>query len=773
MLRKIVSCLCLASLSALATAETFPEIAARLGRDTAEATAASPYSALSRNFFSRFSRNADATIENGEIEITSNWRIAVEDGSSPLAHLMATYLQQFLKEGMGVEVPIRSDGPQSVIILSEHGGGTAEVAESFTLDTQPQILRVQGADSNGLRDGVVKLVELMGLRQGPYVKNTAQVYTPRLPVRLGAVPNQGGPRDLLFMGYNAVFHGGGSIYAFSTSDALPELAGRRSPGMLEGQVAGGAEVRRHGFKTFAFVDARQKFAEDHPVFAAHPEVKGARTWSADGEFVLCTEHPLVQRFHEETIRGLFTADPALDGVTLIIGGEGFYHCFMRPNGVEKGHTTCPRCEALGAEQVVANLVNRLAAAARSVKPTAEVVIWPYSAEHVWTHDKTQEKLISLLKPGVALLTEIEKDEYLDKPAGFKKHLWDYSIDLIGPGERAKKQIAACQKAGISVYLKSEPELGFEAPRLPHIPCMDRWWDRGEALASCGATGAWVFPAFRPNYGTSATEVNKLTWWSPVGDKEEQLQQLAARIAGPEAGPHLRNAWRHVSEAIPWSPEIPSYYNGPAYLGAAHPMVADPEAKLPEVFYGYYLFLAEMTDAEGTKTRPTFVTSPTGSNVPAFGEYYRKMEGLLAQAMGEMAAADPLVPERSRLMFNAEASPMRWWYHTLRASANFYESCQIRDRVLALAAQPTRTTEEQAEAARLLARWREVLENERENAQAALPIVEADFRLDHYYGGDHTFPHSADMIRAKLEILEREIGGYLPELATKCGVTPTA
>ena len=52
--------------------------------------------------------------------------------------------------------------------------------------------------------------------------------------------------------------------------------------------------------------------------------------------------------------------------------------------------------------------------------------------------------------------------------------------FIGPATRTKQQIAVYAKNHIPVYVRSEPELGFEAPRLPQIPCMDRWADRAEA-----------------------------------------------------------------------------------------------------------------------------------------------------------------------------------------------------------------------------------------------------------------------------------------------------
>ncbi|MBI4560312.1 MAG: hypothetical protein HY706_22215 [Candidatus Hydrogenedentes bacterium] len=759
-----------------AAAETLAELGARLGTESQQAYEACPYSFLSKDYFARFSRDPEAKPGENETLVTDAWYIVLDDTASPLAQVMAEHLADFLKRAMGVALPIRrlptidpTRSQSSAIVLLDSNGGARDLPESFTVLVGPDSVRVLGRDPEGLRDGVVKLVEMMGLRQAPILPVQIQVYKPRLPVRLGAVPWLGSYRDLVFMGYNAVMVSGGSLYALSESDAIPELVARRQPGALEGLRNSVAEARKYGLKTFCMMEIRQKFDRDDPVFVNHPEIRGALTWKADGQYVLCTEHPLVRQFLSESMAGVFRAAPDLNGVTIIIGGEGFYHCFMRPFGVEKGHTNCPRCEPLGAETVVANLCNTLAEAARGANPAAEILAWPYSAEHVWSKDKAQADFIRKLKPGTGIFTEIEKDEYVQKTDGVRKHLWDYSIDLIGPGERAKAQIAACREVGIPIYMKSEPELGFEAPRLPHIPCLDRWVERADALASCGVTGAWVFPAFRPCYGASAAEAYKLVWWNPIPDKEAILQELAARVAGNAAGPHLRKAWRHVSEAIAWSPELPSYYTGPYYLGPAHPMCADLDAKLPDVFYGRYLFMAEMVDAEGLKLRPTFVTSPTG-NVPVFGKFYRQMESLLRQAVDAMDQARPLVPERCLPMFNSEDSAARWFYHTARTEANFYESCQLRDELLRLAALPTRTPEETEQARTAFARWRMVLLDEKANAESALPVMEADMRLDFYYGGDHSFPHSADMIRAKLELLDHELNTFLPALATRCGLT---
>lgn len=751
---------------------TLAEINARLSKDTAEAYDSCRFSVLSKDYFSRFSLDPTATPQTGEVAINAHWRLVLPNGIDPLGRLMAEHLQAFLRDRMSLPLSIEEEAPASLatlkapaIVLLDSGGGDADTPESFTIRVEKDRVTVQGDSPNGLRDGIVRLVDRMGLREAPILEAGSVTYKPRLSVRLGTVPSGGSYQDLVFFGFNAVFYGGGDLYAFSQSDAIPELAVRRVSGSLESNQKGMKEIGKYGLKAYAWLNTRQKFPQDDPVFLAHPEIRGALTWAADGEYTLCTSHPLVRRYLTESVQDLFRAMPELQGVVLIIGGEGFYHCHMRPYGVEKGHTNCARCEPLGAEAAVADLCNDLAAAARSVNPNAEVVLWPYSAEHVWAADRSTVGFLEKLKPGTALVTEIEKSEVLEKPHGVKKSIWDYSIDLIGPGPRAQQQIATCSKRHVPVYLKSEPELGFEAPRLPQIPCMDRWVLRAEALASCGADGAWVFPAFRPFYGSSTGEINKFLWWTPVPDREELLQALAKRLAGEKAAGHLREAWKAVSEAITFSPELPPYYTGPYYLGPMHPMCADRESALPDVFYGHYLFYAELKDSEGLKKRPTFFIDPRG-DVPVFGDYYRNMEEHLARAAAKIFEASALVEDRHRLTFDAEASPILWFYHTARTHANFYESCQIRDALMALSKTGSLSVEEKADAARKMAQWKDVLEDERKNTEEALPLLQQDMRLDPYYGGDHTFAHGEMMIEAKLTILQNEISHYLPSLEAK-------
>jgi hypothetical protein len=241
--------------------------------------------------------------------------------------------------------------------------------------------------------------------------------------------------------------------------------------------------------------------------------------------------------------------------------------------------------------------------------------------------------------------------------------------------------------------------------------------------------------------------------------------LAKRAAGARAASRLRDAWTATSNAVEFSPELPSYYTGPYYLGPMHPMCADAAAPQPDIFNGRYLFHAEMQDEAGLKKEPTYQRSP-GGNVAAFGEFYRRMKNCLSHAADDIRAATPLVDARHRLTFDAEAWPILWFYHTARTHSNFYESCKLRDAIAALSKKTALTSVEKADATRMLARWKEVLQDELKNTAEALPLIQSDMRLDPYYGGDHTFSHGEKMMDAKLTILKKEISEHLPSLEAK-------
>ena len=77
----------------------------------------------------------------------------------------------------------------------------------------------------------------------------------------------------------------------------------------------------------------------------------------------------VRACQQEAVESLFSAGPGVAGAILLIGGEGFMHCYSRPYGHFEGYSSCPHCRDKAPSGEIANLVNRMAAAVVSIKPS--------------------------------------------------------------------------------------------------------------------------------------------------------------------------------------------------------------------------------------------------------------------------------------------------------------------------------------------------------------------------------------------------------------------
>ena len=172
------------------------------------------------------------------------------------------------------------------------------------------------------------------------------------------------------------------------STTLPEL---NSPGFDE-RLAALRELnrrtRRFGIDLYLQLST-PPLDEGHPVFLAHPGVRGARVeifveeMSGRPWHNLCSGSELVLQAYGEAITAVFAAAPEVAGGIVIIGGESFYHCFTRPAGAANGETNCPHCRGRSPSVEAARLVNSLGAAVKKTGAHKALYAWPYSA-WIWS-----------------------------------------------------------------------------------------------------------------------------------------------------------------------------------------------------------------------------------------------------------------------------------------------------------------------------------------------------------------------------------------------------
>ena len=145
---KAISCLlastvavgCIVSMGSSNAAETLRQLMNRVEAEGRKAYEVCPFSSLSKDFFSRFSRDPKAQPKAHEILIDSKWKIAVPQDSSPLGKRMAKDLAEFMARTMGIALAEAvlpqaklEAAPVKTIALLERGGGDEKVPESFTI----------------------------------------------------------------------------------------------------------------------------------------------------------------------------------------------------------------------------------------------------------------------------------------------------------------------------------------------------------------------------------------------------------------------------------------------------------------------------------------------------------------------------------------------------------------------------------------------------------------------------------------------------------------
>jgi hypothetical protein len=512
-------------------------------------------------------------------------------------------------------VTVTDDAARQVTLVVDGGP-----SPGFRRTVGADRIEIRAGSDEGLWAAIVDLERTMALAGSPVLPAGEVERTPAWPVQIGQAPFGANylvpdlsPAYLSDDAFRLMAHFGltgmtlyGDWLLYVRSERYPEVTHPEYDANIAMLRDATERAARYGIRLY-YVPVSPKLPADHPVFEREPALRGARIKSglrSDGVPIhnFCSSSPESLAFHAETFASLFREVPRLGGLTLIIGGESYYHCYMRPDraGLPEGQkTNCPRCAAQTPEQVVAGLLEATVNAVHAESPEALVMAWPYSA-FAWSADPDQIDLIRHLPEGVTLLSEIDKDAWVSKD-GYEKHIWDYSVDFTGPSARIQRQQEAARQHGRGFAIKSETALGLECIQVSYVPALPRLgtkWGNVRDLAPDAVLQSWMFFGM---WGSPAEELGWWTRWRPEASLETVVRQIARRDAGDRADA-LLGAWAAMSAAAGHLPYISTYFQGPEFIGPCHPLVFDPAAPLPDIFHAALYYLQENEATFGTVAR---------------------------------------------------------------------------------------------------------------------------------------------------------------------------
>lgn len=705
-----------------------------------------------------------AQAQRREVVIGADWQLRGPQPETPLLRRTLANVRRFCQQCL--DLPLTGGGAGAIVLELDP---TAPAGEGFRLTAQPGEVRVSAAHELGLLRGAMRLLRTCANRRAPFLPRGERDWTPAFAPRIANTVFCPGTQNLRdadrqfsddYLALMSFFNISGvhvylNLWEVYRSVSLPELNAPEAERGLADLQRFCARAAEFGLAVYPLINAPALPAA-HPVFQAHPEVRGARVGidigmgEAAAVLALCTSSPLARAGLGEALGGLFMGTPAPGGAIFIVGGESFLHCYTRPAVPFTGSTNCVRCNAADPSTQVASLINGIATAIHAQAPSAKVFCWPYSA-FTWSgEDRCQLELIRHLSAEVDFLSNWDTGDRHPRTGAM---LYDYNLVEIGPAHQFAEQHRALTAAGRPHFARFESATTPLMFQVPYLPLPFRWGERVQRLRReqvSGYLSQWRFFGFT---GCLPEELLVEGVW-----QEETTAAALRRYCQREFGEcpaALLRGWRTMGRAwdqLPYSAclvgERQYYMKGPIYLGPAHPFILDPQRN-----YGLSRgFVKLRGDAAESFADLPFAELEQLHGVPAYSSDLfwtlpvgvARARRMLRQAMATWARGLALVATAFREPNEAarrELGLCRLIGIHLRTALHLAEFYQRRDRFLGGGlAGPEALAE-------YTLRMQELLTAEIANAEAALPLLEADPRLG--YGFCYGIVYDAQMVREKI------------------------
>ncbi len=218
-------------------------------------------------------------------------------------------------------------------------------------------------------------------------------------------------------------------------------------------------LEKYGIKLYLYLNEPRSMPESF--FEQYPHLKG-HVLSED-KVCLCISTPQVQEYLTGAIEALCRAVPNIGGFFTITRSENLTNCYSQSDlHSTKMICNCPRCSQRPPEDVICDTIACFRKGADRADPAIKVMAWS------WRWDDSNLDIIAKLPERVILLSQSELDVPFDI-GGAKGRVLDYSMSVIGPGERALTEWKAAAARGIETGAKVQVNTTWEASTVPAIP----------------------------------------------------------------------------------------------------------------------------------------------------------------------------------------------------------------------------------------------------------------------------------------------------------------
>lgn len=604
-----------------------------------------------------------------------------------------------------------------VALQQELGDASGYMGHRITV-TDADIL-LEGYDDRGIAQGFYFLEDLMNLRRGPFLKKGVlqrkALFSPRITHSpLGAFEYTDEALSLIaHQGYDAI-------------DVWMKEPNQTLVGFLDfNQLC--QRAQKYG------VDVYVEIYMEH---SAHPDDPGA------------------QEFYDTMYGDLFRKCPGIKGLTFVGEASNFRSRDPRVRQLtEKKDITdniptgkpnagwWPCCD-------YPQLMAMIQKAVYKFRPDADIIFCSYN----WGFQPEEEriKLIEALPDGISLLATWDMFHQF-KLGEATENITDYSLQFVGPGEYFVSEAIAAKKRGMKIYsIANTSGRTWDFGVVPYEPMPYQWIKRYKAILKaredwglCGILEN-IHYGFHPSF---VADLEKWAFFTQVKPMEQILEELLIRDFGAENLEVVDRTMHIWSEAITHCVAASEDQYGTLRIGPSYPFwsIQNDPPKIPsppDAFWGNSIYTAKYMPAYRR------ISSLPGVRIFAEIEEFIKLRDMMLEGILLLKTVACPNDRLLRLINLGE-----FIYRTV-VSTVYYKQYYILSTRLLIA-------ETRENAARILEEMENILQLERANVEATIPLVQVDSRLGWEPSMDYTT--NEECLRWKLKQLDCEQKFYMSVL----------
>lgn len=231
---------------------------------------------------------------------------------------------------------------------------------------------------------------------------------------------------------------------------------------------------KFGIKVYLYLNEPRSM--EKAFFEKYPHLKGHEE---DEEHIcLCTSAKEVQDYIKNAVETVCRAAPLLGGFFCMAKSENLTNCYSHVH--KQGACSCPRCSKRSIGEVIGEFFAAVREGADRVDPNIKVF------DYSWDGDDLEARLevIDHLPQRVAV-ESICESRVPYEIGGVKATLEDYSLNVIGPGERSLTMWKRAKARGLETVAKLQINTTWECSTVPALPVFDKVDQMMSALVEAG------------------------------------------------------------------------------------------------------------------------------------------------------------------------------------------------------------------------------------------------------------------------------------------------